>query len=337
MPAALLDPVRPTAQTRRGLLTGAGALLALSACGAPAAGPKAGGSPVTIAHKYGKTTVPTAPGRVVTVGLSDHDAVLALGVRPVGVTDWYGDQPYATWPWARAALGNARPTVMPRAEDKLNFEKIAALRPDLIIGQYSGMTREEFDKASQIAPTVPQLGTFPDYGAPWQDMTRVIGRTLGRPADALIARVDADFAAARKKYPQFAGRTAVVAEMFEGNAVFARSASDPRTRFLTALGFVLPPEVAKLAGDKDGFTVSPERLDLLDHDLLVWNAGFNPTTRPALAANRVYQGLKVVRERRALILEDNIISGALTWSTVLSLPYAVQKLAPMLAATLAGH
>jgi iron complex transport system substrate-binding protein len=335
LPAALLDPVRPTAQTRRGLLTGAGALLALSACTAPPANPQA--SRVTIEHKYGKTTIPSAPGRVVTVGLSDHDAVLALGVRPVGVTDWYGDQPYATWPWARPALGSARPTVMPRGEDKLNFEKIAALRPDLIIGQYAGMTREEFDKASQIAPTVPQSGKYPDYGAPWQEMTRVIGRALGRPADALIARVEADFAAARKKYPQFAGRTAVVAEMFEGNAVFARSASDPRTRFLTDLGFVLPPDIAKLAGDKDGFTVSPERLDLLDRDLLVWNAGFNPAVRSALAANRVYQGLKVVRERRALILSDNILSGALTWSTVLSLPYAVWRLAPMLATTLAGR
>lgn len=337
--------------TRRGFLAGVGATglgatglgatglgvagFGLAGCGAPSTdtGPSGGaGFPVRIAHKYGTTEIRSRPRRIVVVGLSDHDVVLALGFKPVAVTEWYDNRPYATWPWARAALGSARPTVLPRGNDRLDLERIAALRPDLIIGQYAGMSQEEYNRASQLAPTVAQSGKFPHYGAPWQDTTLTIGRALGQEAGArkLIAGVNQKFAAAKAKYPHFVGRSAVVAELFNQGDFVARSASDPRTRFLVSLGFVLPPDIATMAGTKDAAPISPERIDLLDRDLLMWNAGFSPHLRSVLAANRVYQGLKVVRERREVIVEDKIVSGALTFSTVLSLPYAIDKLTPIL-------
>ena len=34
------------------------------------------------------------PKQVVTLGLSDQDAVLALGVKPVGAIDWFKERPY---------------------------------------------------------------------------------------------------------------------------------------------------------------------------------------------------------------------------------------------------
>ena len=47
------------------------------------------------------------------VGFAEHEGLLALGVEPVGVRDWYGDQPYATWPWAQDELGDQQPEVHP--------------------------------------------------------------------------------------------------------------------------------------------------------------------------------------------------------------------------------
>ena len=88
-----------------------------------------GGFPVTIEHKYGETTIPEQPERVVTVGFADQDALLALGVVPVGIRDWYGEQPFATWPWATDELGDAEPTVLPSTE--LNFEQISVARSRL--------------------------------------------------------------------------------------------------------------------------------------------------------------------------------------------------------------
>lgn len=328
--------------TRRRFLAGAGSLLLFEATGCGGGGGDQSGSgggsgeTRTIEHKYGSTEVEGTPERIVTVGLSDHDPVLALGVEPVAVTEWYGEFPSATWPWARDALGDANPEVMPRNDDQINFEQLATFEPDLIIGQYSGMTRDDYETASQIALTIAQSGKYPDYGAPWQAVTRTIGQALGRRdrAEELIAGVDARFAEVREQYPQFEERTAVVGEFFE--TFFVRSASDPRTRFLTSLGFVLPEEIADLAGDRDGADISEEQLQLLDRDLLLWNIGFYPQLEEELGENELYQQLDVAREGRDIFLSDEVLSGALTWSTVLSLPFAIEKLAPMLAAAVDG-
>src|SRR5262245_47129888 len=49
--------------------------------------------PVTIEHAFGETTIEEEPTRVATLGWSDQDAVLSLGVVPVGATKltWGGN------------------------------------------------------------------------------------------------------------------------------------------------------------------------------------------------------------------------------------------------------
>ncbi len=340
VPPGLRIPEIHNDLTRRDFLAAGGAAMLLGGCGGgegSGGGTGSSSNTRTVEHKYGSTEVPGIPERVATVGLSDHDAILALGVKPVAVTEWYGEFPYATWPWAEDALGDAEPEVMPRNDDNINFELLATFEPDLIIGQYSGMSREDYENASQIAPTIAQSGEYPDFGAPWQAITRTIGQALGRRdrAEELISGVDARFAEVREQYPQFEGKTAVVGEFFD--TFFARSESDPRTRFLTSLGFVLPEEIANLEGaNSDGANVSEERLGLFDRDLLLWNIGFYPQLEEELADNEIYQRLDVAREGRDIFLSDEVLSGALTFATVLSIPYALDNLAPLLAAAADG-
>ena len=52
------------------------------------------------------------------------------------------------WPWARDLLGDAKPTVLTNT-DGFQFEKIAALQPDLIIGTNAGVTQAELRQALQ--------------------------------------------------------------------------------------------------------------------------------------------------------------------------------------------
>jgi iron complex transport system substrate-binding protein len=340
-PRRITVPEVDAGVTRRRFLAGAGGLLVLgvAGCGGGESGERAGadsGETRVVEHKYGSTEVSGTPKRVATVGLSDHDPVLAIGVKPIAVTEWYGAFPYATWPWAQDALGEAEPEVMPRNNDRINFELLATFEPDLIIGQYSGMSRDDYETASRIAPTIAQSGEYPDYGAPWQAVTRTIGLALRRRgrAEELISGVEERFAEVSQDYPQFEGKAAVVGEFFE--TFFVRSASDPRTRFLTSLGFVLPEEIAELTGDRDGADISEEQLRLLDRDLLLWNIGFYPQLEGELADNEIYQQLDVPREGRDIFLTDEVLSGALTWSTVLSIPFALDKLAPRLAAAVDG-
>jgi len=186
---------------------------------APAAGDAA--FPVTIEHKYGSTTIAAPPERVVSVGFGDQDPILALGVVPVGVRDWYGDQPQATWPWAHDLLEGAKPEVL--SADELNVEAVAALRPDLIVGVSSGMTKDEYESLSALAPTLAQSGDVIDYGMPWQDGTRMIGRALGREAEAdrLIAGVEERFARVRADVPGLKGAEATVSYVMDETQIGA--------------------------------------------------------------------------------------------------------------------
>jgi iron-siderophore transport system substrate-binding protein len=337
--------------SRRRLLTGAGAVGTLGllvACGsgstdpsAPAAGPAAPGAfPLTVEHSKGTTEIPSAPQRVVTVGFSDQDPVLAMGVRPVGVTDWYGDHPYATWPWAQDELGDARPAVLNRGAftgtPDYKYEEIAALSPDLIIGLYTSMDATQYQTLSRIAPTVAPPAGYPEWGAPWDEYTRLAGRALGVPgrAEEQIAGVDARLEAAAAANPRFEGRTAVVAERQEGGVSFVRSPNDPRSQLVAALGFTIPPEIGELAGHMDGATISDEQMGLLDRDVLLWNTGFSPEMRRDIERAPLYSRLKVVQAGRSVFVDDPMVSAAWTWGTVLSLPTVIDALVAEISAAL---
>ena len=323
------------------MLIGAGSflLLGLTGCGSGGqtggSGETASGEPRIIEHKYGSTEVPGLAKRIVTVGYTDQDAVLALGITPVAVRDWFGDQPGAIWSWARDELGEAEPEVLPST---INFEQVASLEPDLIIGTSSGMTEDEYAKLSEIAPTVAQPGEYVDFGVPWQDQTRIIGRALGQEerAEGLVSEVEGRLARVREEHPEFDGASGVVALTGEGGNYYPYGPQDVRGRFLESLGFKLPAEVAELAGDSFFATISGEQLSLVDADVLVWIVN-SPAEREALEGEPLYAQLSVMREGRDLFLEfSEPLAGALSFSTVLSLPFLLDELVPQLAAAVDG-
>jgi len=320
-PAAQAPSSAPSAATASAEQPAAAASEASATASQAAAGTR------TIEHKYGSTTIEGIPERIVSVGFTDQDAVLALGVVPVGIRDWYGEQPYAVWPWAQDELGDAKPEVL---QGEINFEQIAALQPDLIVGVSSGMTEEQYTTLSEIAPTLAQSGEYVDYGVPWQEQTRVIGQALGRQAEAekLVADVEAQFAAARQQHPEWDGASALVAAYFN-NEYGAYSAQDVRGRLLASLGFEVPAEINELAGESFYASISRERLDLLDTDALLWIVS-TEAERQAIENDPLYQQLDVAKQGRAIFL-DQQLSGAASFSSVLSLPYLLEELVPQLA------
>ena len=143
---------------------------------------------------------------MVSVGVTEQDILLQLGVVPVGVTEWYGEQPDATWPWAHDLLEGAQPEVLSQS-DGLEFEKIAALEPDLIVGTNAGLTEKDYELLSAIAPTVTSVEGSTQYFSPWQDQVLQIARALGREADgqAIIDEVDDEYADGRRGAPGVGG------------------------------------------------------------------------------------------------------------------------------------
>ncbi|MCP9489469.1 MAG: iron-siderophore ABC transporter substrate-binding protein [Solirubrobacteraceae bacterium MAG38_C4-C5] len=299
-------------------------------------GEGAGAFPATIEHKYGSTGVPAPPKRVVTVGFGEQDFPLALGVIPVAVREFFGGQPSENWSWARDELGDAKPELLPVAE--LNFEQVAALRPDLILGSQSGMTEKDYETLSQIAPTIAQSNEFVDFGQPWQETLRVTGRALGRGehAEDIVAELEGQFAGAREAHPEFEGAAAVFATV-DGDGNFgAYTGQEPRARFLAALGFKTPDEIDRRA-DGESFTeISTERFRLLDQDVLVM-LEIGEAGQDTIEKNPIYARLNAVREGRDIYVEYlDELSGALSYNSPLSLPYAIEEMVPRLATAVDG-
>jgi iron complex transport system substrate-binding protein len=317
-------------------------LLLLTACGSstPTAAPPsgtagAGAFPVTIAHKFGSTTINAEPKRIVLVGLTEQDPLLALGVVPVATTEWLGKYEGAIAPWAKDKLGTAPlPTVL-SDQGGLQYEKIASLRPDLILGLYADVSQEAYDKLSKIAPTVAQPAEYAAYGIPWQEATKTVGKIVGRSAqaDKLVADTEARLAKARQDNPKFSGATAVMATMWEGYFVYG--SQDPRSRMLSSLGFKLPEKLDEVIGDKFGASISKERVDLLDQRVLIWIVTNAQQFRTQLDSDPLYAGLNVAKQKHDILIDDATPYGsAVSFVSVLSIPFLLDNMVPQLAAAM---
>ena len=333
--------------TRRTFLSGLSVMAVaglLSACGddtapstsatdAGAAPPRSRPSRPRSSTSTARPRSPRPPRGSSASGLTDQDALLALGIVPVAVTKWFGDAPGYIFPWATDALGDAELPEVLEDTNGIQIEKIAALAPDLIVGQYSGMTEKEYELLSQLAPTVAQSGDYADYGTPWDEAALRIGTAVGQPEQmqTIIDDVKAQIAQAAADHPEFEGRTAAVVTPYEG--LFVYGPEDPRSRMLVDLGFTFP-EI--LAGDDGEFgaSISAERTaDLEEVDVAVWL-----DLEADQAVKDVFDKTTTAEEGRWFDISD--ANGAYyvahSFVTPLSIPYVLERYVPQLAAAVDG-
>ena len=199
------------------VLAGAVAL-SLAACssdGAEAAAGASGGTnsgsdsfPVEIEHALGTTTIPEKPERVTSVAWGNQDAALALGIAPVGtdaqVWNWTGDAEPGLYEWTTegySALDAEEPVVF-SVSDGLDFEAISDTDPDLILAALSGLTEDDYDTLSQIAPVV----AYPEnaWYTPWRDQVTLNARALGLEEEGqqLVENLDEQISEAAAEAPR---------------------------------------------------------------------------------------------------------------------------------------
>lgn len=299
----------------------------LAACGPHQPGTVAKDGSVTVEHIFGETKVPGPPQRVVSAGYTEQDYLLAVGVVPVAVTDWFGDEPFAVWPWARAKLGAARPAVLSIA-DGIQVDKIAAQKPDLIVATNAGLDKDTYDKLSQIAPTIAQPTSDAFFG-PWKDQATTISEAVfkGKDMKPVIAGVDEKFAGAAKNNPQFGGKTVLLlrGSLYRDNVQV--TAPGPRTDFLTQLGLTVP---------NSGDTLIPRdrwATELDSADALIWTTE-SDDEQAALLADPGIQQLKATARKRNIFTGKDL-SGAIAFGSPLSYPMVADQLPPLLARVLA--
>jgi iron complex transport system substrate-binding protein len=175
--------------TRRSLLSSAGLAGLLTACGsAPEAAPQANRTR-TVTHPLGTAEVPVAPQRVLSLDSNGALQVsLELGAPLVASETLDGDVPVPPY------LPAPPPGFESLGFDRLDLERVAALRPDLVIGNVQRV-EEAHAELSRIAPTVAYRNA--GAGQDWRESVRTIGDVLGalpRVEERLAsyaARVDA--------------------------------------------------------------------------------------------------------------------------------------------------
>ena len=287
--------------------------------------------PVSITHALGTTEIAAQPERVATISWGNQDVALALGVVPVGMDSqvwaWTGTADPGVYPWTSEKLdelGAELPTLFD-VTDGIDFEGIADTTPDVILAAQSGLTAEEYQTLTDIAPTV-SYPTVPWF-TPWRTQITMNAEALGlkTEGEALVSDIESQIADATKD-AGFSGKTAAFfyASAADLSTVSLYTGGDSRTAFLGDLGFDLP-QVAADAADQGSFYLefSAENADQLqDVDVIVTYG--DDTLLPALQADPLWSTIPAVKNGSVVAVGEGDAFSAAVSPTALSIPWVLK-------------
>lgn len=308
---------------------------------APAA--SADGFPVTIEHAFGETTISAKPERVATVSWSNQEVPLALGIVPVGMArvDWGDDDGDGVLPWVEdklQELGAETPVLFDEV-DGIDFEAVAATEPDVILAAYSGLTQEDYDTLSKIAPVV----AYPEvaWGTSYQDMIRLNSQALGLAdeGDALIEQLQGEVDAALADYPQLSEASVLFSyiDPSDFSQIGFYTTLDTRPGFLKDLGVPVPAVVTEESEGSDLFytQVSAEQADrFADVDVFVTYGDASGSIIPQLQADPLLSQIPAIAEGRIAILEESTPLAASANPSPLSIGWGIDDYFALLAGAL---
>jgi len=286
--------------------------------------------PVTIEHKFGTTVIEAKPERVASLDYGGIGNLLKLGVTPVIVREWRDKFPSTTPPWGQSLL-TSEPVVF--AGD-IDPELVASANPDVIIALASGIDEDLYAKLSLIAPVVAIPSGLGDYELPWDQRALIAARAIGAETEAQrqIEAIHARFAEVRETHPEWAGKTAVVGRIVEGE-FSAFNKLDIRAKFLNEFGFVTPTALDDITETAFFNLVSPELIEPIDADVLVWYGGSGALQESLDYPARPF--LKAGANGGEIFLTDEHLA-AIARQELLSIPVAVDFLVPLLEAAADG-
>ena len=321
----------------------------LAACGrSKSASSTTSGKTISIKHVYGTTEVPADATKVATVAWANQDVLLALGIMPLGFSKqtWGVTDGSGMLPWTKEKVDEltANGAAQPKLFDddggvKINPQAVNATKPEVILAVYSGMSKEEYETLSKIAPTVayPKVA----WGTPWRETIAINATAVGKKTegDTLVADLEKQVADAVAKHPQIKGKAAAFCYTAEGDATkFGYyTTADPRTAFLSDLGMKVPASVEKTSKENaSAFNVdiSTENADPLnDFDLIVMYG--TESDLAAMQANSLLSQVRAIKNGAVAFVGDSDPMAASTNPGPLSIPWGIEKYVGLIA-TAAG-
>lgn len=284
---------------------------------------------MTINHLFGQTVIKEPPKRVVSAGYTEQDDLLAVGVVPIAVTYWFGDQPFAVWPWAQPRLGGAQPVVL-NLDNGIPVDQIAGLKPDLIVATNAGVDADTYQKLSAIAPTVPQ-SDGDAFFEPWKEQATAIGQAVFQADQmkSLIDAVDQKFTAVAKEHPAWTGKKALLMQGTLWQGTIVATMAGWRTDFLNQMGLVIADSIKPFGTDHRAVIPRDHIRAVLDSaDVVIWTTE-NPDDQKALLADPdVAASLATAQNRHIFTTKEQ--AGAIAFSSPLSYPLVADQLPPQI-------
>lgn len=322
--------------------------LTLSACGSSESTSNEGAAggdwtPVTVKHALGTTKITEKPERVATVDFANQEVPLALGVVPVGMSKmtWGDDDGDGVQPWTEDKLEElgAETPVLFDESDGYDFEAVAETNPDVILAGYSGMSKDDYEKLSKIAPVV----AYPDnpWATEWRDSIAINAKGLGMEKEGkeLVKDLEKEIDTAVAKHPEIKGKTGMYLTHIDPSdlsEINFYSAADTRSKYLEDLGMKIAPSVVKATkgGDYAG-SMSGERVDeLADADIILTYGG--PKLIKALEDDPALSKLNAVENDAMVNLDGTKAIGTAGNPTALSIPYLIEDYVELLADAAGG-
>ncbi|HEY0214822.1 MAG TPA: iron-siderophore ABC transporter substrate-binding protein [Cellulomonas sp.] len=301
--------------------------------------------PVTVEHALGTTTIEAKPERVATVQWANQEVPLALGIVPVGMAaaNFGDDDGDGVLPWVSEKLeelGGDTPVLFDET-DGIDFEAVADTDPDLILAPYSGLTQEDYDTLSEIAPTV----AYPEgpWATAWRDSITLSSTALGLADEgqALIADLEQEIADTVAAHPGLAGTSTMFlthVDESDLSQVSFYTAHDTRAMFFEDLGLATPQSVADASAASDEFsqTVSAEQADTFaDVDLIVTYGGDDLVA--TLEADPLLQQIPAVANGAIVSLPGSSPLGTAANPTPLAISWVLDEYVSLLAEAAAGQ
>lgn len=288
--------------------------------------------PIVIKHALGETVIEEKPERVATIAWANHDVALALGVVPVGFSAAnYGVQDESGMlPWTAEKLkelGEENPNIY-QDTDGLDFEAISDSNPDVILAAYSGLTQEEYDTLSEIAPVVAYPET--PWVITWRDQILYNAKGMGMEEEGkqLIADTEKLIQDKANEFPEIKGKKAAFG-MFNATDLskfYIYTPADPRGELLEELGMVYPESIKAQVQDESSFYIelSAENADALnDAEILI--AYGDDNTLKALQADPILGKVPAIKNGTVLIIPDNTPLAAAGNPNPLSIQYTIDE------------
>jgi iron complex transport system substrate-binding protein len=294
--------------------------------------------PIVIEHALGTTTIDAEPERVATVNWANHEVPLALGVVPVGMAaaNFGDDDGDGLLPWVSERLEEleAEVPVLFDETDGIDFEAVADTNPDVILAGYSGLTQEDYDTLSEIAPVV----AYPEapWATPWREMIEInaAGMGMADEGEELVASIEQDIADAAAEHPQLEGTSTMFlthVDTTDLSEVSFYTPFDTRSAFFEDLGLSTPASVTEASTDPEQFsgTVSAEQVDVFnDVDIIVTYG--DQALVDALNADPLLSQIPAV-QNGAIVLLPNTPLGTAANPTPLAISWVLDDYVTMLA------